>query len=223
MPARRSCRRPSSPRSRCGSRMAREPGSEGIKYEPLTARELEVLRAAQRGGLTPEICDELCIAPNTLRTHVQNITGKLRVHSKLEAVVFALRHGLVDPPTPEDRLYRSAVRRGSSPVSRSSRAACGCSPSRRCPIRPIGAGAARSARPAFGSSAAAARARRPGSCRRSRLAPLGLAPLRLRYAPQRGQRRSSANSDSIGERCRSADRTTSRRAWAWSMLPPLWR
>ena len=86
-------------------RMARETGSEGIKYEPLTARELEVLRLLSAGRTTPEICDELAIAPNTLRTHVQNITAKLHVHSKLEAVVFALRHGLVDPPTPEDRLY----------------------------------------------------------------------------------------------------------------------
>ena len=46
--------------------------------------------------------NRLFIAPNTLRTHVQNIMGKLRVHSKLEAVAFALRHRLVEPPRPED-------------------------------------------------------------------------------------------------------------------------
>jgi DNA-binding NarL/FixJ family response regulator len=86
-------------------RMARELGADGIKFEPLTARELEVLRLLSAGRTTPEICGELAIAPNTLRTHVQNITAKLHVHSKLEAVVFALRHGLVDPPSPEDRLY----------------------------------------------------------------------------------------------------------------------
>jgi two-component system nitrate/nitrite response regulator NarL len=45
------------------------------------------------------------IAPNTLRTHVQNIMGKLQVHSKLEAVAFGLRHRLVEPPRAEDALY----------------------------------------------------------------------------------------------------------------------
>jgi DNA-binding NarL/FixJ family response regulator len=72
------------------------------RTEPLTARELEVLRALTEGLSTPEICEQLFIAPNTLRTHVQNIMGKLRVHSKLEAVAFALRYRLVDPPRPED-------------------------------------------------------------------------------------------------------------------------
>jgi DNA-binding NarL/FixJ family response regulator len=75
------------------------------QIEPLTPRELEVLRALVEGLSTPEICDRLFIAPNTLRTHVQNIMGKLRVHSKLEAVAFALRHRLVEPPRSENALY----------------------------------------------------------------------------------------------------------------------
>ena len=66
--------------------------------ERLTPRELEVLRALTEGLSTPEICASLAITPNTLRTHVQNIMGKLHVHSKLGAVAFALRHGLVEPP-----------------------------------------------------------------------------------------------------------------------------
>ncbi len=69
---------------------ARDRGTERRQVEPLTARELEVLRALTDGLSTPEICERLFIAPNTLRTHVQNIMGKLRVHSKLEAVAFAL-------------------------------------------------------------------------------------------------------------------------------------
>jgi DNA-binding NarL/FixJ family response regulator len=84
---------------------ARDRTSEQQPVEALTPRELEVLRALTEGLSTPEICDRLFIAPNTLRTHVQNIMGKLRVHSKLEAVAFALRHRLVDPPRAEDRLY----------------------------------------------------------------------------------------------------------------------
>jgi DNA-binding NarL/FixJ family response regulator len=81
---------------------ARERGDERRIVEPLTPRELEVLRALTEGLSTPEICEQLFIAPNTLRTHVQNIMGKLRVHSKLEAVAFALRYRLVEPPRPED-------------------------------------------------------------------------------------------------------------------------
>jgi DNA-binding NarL/FixJ family response regulator len=81
--------------------LARERGDERRVVEPLTPRELEILRALTEGMSTPEICERLFIAPNTLRTHVQNIMGKLRVHSKLEAVAFALKYRLVDPPTPE--------------------------------------------------------------------------------------------------------------------------
>lgn len=81
--------------------VARERGDERRVVEPLTPRELEILRALTEGMSTPEICERLFIAPNTLRTHVQNIMGKLRVHSKLEAVAFALKYRLVDPPTPE--------------------------------------------------------------------------------------------------------------------------
>ena len=64
--------------------------------EQLTPREIEVLRALADGLSSKEICDRLYIAPNTLRTHVQNIMSKLRVHSKLEAVAFAVRHRIVD-------------------------------------------------------------------------------------------------------------------------------
>ena len=80
---------------------ARERGDQRRVVEPLTPRELEILRALTEGMSTPEICERLFIAPNTLRTHVQNIMGKLRVHSKLEAVAFALKYRLVDPPMPE--------------------------------------------------------------------------------------------------------------------------
>ncbi|CAN5654039.1 response regulator transcription factor [soil metagenome] len=69
--------------------------------EQLTPRELEVLTALAEGLSSPEICARLFIAQNTLRTHVQNIMSKLRVHSKLEAVAFALRHELVPLPRRE--------------------------------------------------------------------------------------------------------------------------
>jgi two-component system, NarL family, nitrate/nitrite response regulator NarL len=81
---------------------AKEKGDDRRMIEPLTPRELEVLRALTDGLSTPEICEKLYIAPNTLRTHVQNIMSKLRVHSKLEAVAFALKNRLVEPPRAED-------------------------------------------------------------------------------------------------------------------------
>ena len=80
---------------------ARDRRARQTPVEPLTPRELEVLRALTEGLSTREICDRLAIAPNTLRTHVQNIMGKLHVHSKLEAVASALRYRLVEPPRAE--------------------------------------------------------------------------------------------------------------------------
>jgi DNA-binding NarL/FixJ family response regulator len=84
---------------------ARDKGTERRQIEPLTPRELEVLKALTEGLSTPEICDRLFIAPNTLRTHVQNIMGKLRVHSKHEAVAFAIRNRQVEPPRNDAGLY----------------------------------------------------------------------------------------------------------------------
>jgi DNA-binding NarL/FixJ family response regulator len=84
---------------------ARDKTTERRQIEPLTPREIEVLKALTEGLSTPEICERLYIAPNTLRTHVQNIMGKLRVHSKLEAVAFAIRNRLVEPPRSDASLY----------------------------------------------------------------------------------------------------------------------
>ena len=72
-----------------------------IDVQDLTPRELEVLRALVEGRSSRDICAELYIAPNTLRTHVQNLLAKLRVHSKLEAVALALRNQLVEMPSRE--------------------------------------------------------------------------------------------------------------------------
>jgi DNA-binding NarL/FixJ family response regulator len=76
----------------------RDREAERLPGEGLTPRELEVLRTLTEGLATPEVCERMGISPNTLRTHVQNIMAKLGVHSKLEAVAFGLRHGLVAPP-----------------------------------------------------------------------------------------------------------------------------
>lgn len=63
----------------------------------LTDREREVLRLLAVGMRNDRIAEVLFVSPHTVRTHVQNIRTKLRVRSRLEAVVFALRHGLAKP------------------------------------------------------------------------------------------------------------------------------
>ncbi|MFB3737388.1 MAG: LuxR C-terminal-related transcriptional regulator [Candidatus Velamenicoccus archaeovorus] len=60
----------------------------------LTPRELEVLQLLSEGAGGSEIARRLHVSPNTVRTHVQGILSKLQVHSRLEAVAFAMRHGL---------------------------------------------------------------------------------------------------------------------------------
>lgn len=62
----------------------------------LTHREREVLRFLVRGKGTRELSDELFVSIHTVRNHIRNITAKLGVQSKLEAVVIALREGIVD-------------------------------------------------------------------------------------------------------------------------------
>lgn len=64
--------------------------------EPLTPRERQVLQALARGLDNRETAMQLRISPNTVRTHLQNAMSKLGVHSKLEAVVLALKYGLIE-------------------------------------------------------------------------------------------------------------------------------
>jgi PAS domain S-box-containing protein len=61
----------------------------------LSGRELEVLRRLASGASTGDIASRLSISPRTVRNHVQHVMSKLNVHSRLEAVALALRHGLL--------------------------------------------------------------------------------------------------------------------------------
>lgn len=62
----------------------------------LTRREKEVLELLVDGCDHEAVADILVISPQTARTHIQNVISKLGVHSRLEAVSLAVRHGLVD-------------------------------------------------------------------------------------------------------------------------------
>jgi PAS domain S-box-containing protein len=61
----------------------------------LTPREFELLRLTAAGMNTKAAAERLQISPATIRNHMQNIFGKLRVHSRLEAVAYATRHRLL--------------------------------------------------------------------------------------------------------------------------------
>ena len=64
----------------------------------LTERELEVLRLVAKGMNNREIAKELFISDNTVKNHVRNILEKLQLHSRMEAVLYAVREKLVDLP-----------------------------------------------------------------------------------------------------------------------------
>lgn len=73
--------------------------------EPLTARELEVLRLIAQGKSNREIAKDLVLAELTVRTHVSNVLGKLHLASRTQAALYALKEGLAsldDVPSPEE-------------------------------------------------------------------------------------------------------------------------
>ncbi len=61
----------------------------------LTARERDVLQSLADGLTDKDIGQQLHISPETARTHMVNILNKLGVKSRLQALVFAVRHGVV--------------------------------------------------------------------------------------------------------------------------------
>lgn len=65
--------------------------------EPLTPRELEVLKLVARGLTNQEIAAELVITERTVTTHVSNILTKLHLANRTQAALYAIREGLVDP------------------------------------------------------------------------------------------------------------------------------
>lgn len=74
--------------------------AERERVARLTPREAEILQGLADGLSTERLAAKLDISRNTLRTHVQNILFKLRVHSKVEALALAIRHGKVKGEEP---------------------------------------------------------------------------------------------------------------------------
>ena len=62
----------------------------------LTDRELQVLKLVAQGMSNREVAEDLFISENTVKNHVRNILEKLHLHSRMEAVVYAVREKLLD-------------------------------------------------------------------------------------------------------------------------------
>jgi NarL family two-component system response regulator LiaR len=72
--------------------------------DPLTEREVEVLRLVAQGLSNQHIATALVVGEGTVRTHVSSILGKLHLASRTQAALYALRHGLtsLDDPLPPE-------------------------------------------------------------------------------------------------------------------------
>jgi two-component system NarL family response regulator len=77
--------------------MARKDTEEQERSAPrLTNREMEVLTYVAKGMNNRDIARELFISENTVKNHVRNILEKLHLHSRMEAVVYAVREKLLE-------------------------------------------------------------------------------------------------------------------------------
>jgi len=64
--------------------------------DPLTGREVEILKLVAKGLPNQDIADQLVISERTVRTHVTNILSKLQLANRTQAALYALREGLAD-------------------------------------------------------------------------------------------------------------------------------
>ncbi|MGD8584331.1 MAG: response regulator transcription factor [Chloroflexota bacterium] len=77
-------------------REMRQPTDLPPADDPLTPREMDVLKLVAKGMGNQEIGEELVVSVQTVRTHVSNILGKLHVANRTQAALFALREGIAD-------------------------------------------------------------------------------------------------------------------------------
>jgi two-component system, NarL family, response regulator LiaR len=71
-----------------------QPPKNSPTDQPLTGREVEVLRMVAQGKSNRQISDELVLSLGTVRAHLSNILGKLHLASRTQATLYALREGL---------------------------------------------------------------------------------------------------------------------------------
>jgi NarL family two-component system response regulator LiaR len=71
-----------------------QPVKQPLTPDPLTEREVDVVRLVARGLSNRQIADQLVIGEATVRTHVGNILNKLHLANRVQATLYALREGL---------------------------------------------------------------------------------------------------------------------------------
>lgn len=71
-----------------------KPAKAEAGFERLTHRELEILRELAQGKSNQEIADSLSLAEKTVRNYVSAVLTKLNCSNRIEAITYALRHGL---------------------------------------------------------------------------------------------------------------------------------
>lgn len=70
--------------------------AERIQYQVMTEREMEVLHEMAKGKSNAEIGDALCVTEGTVKFHINHILSKLDVSDRTQAVLLAIKRGLVD-------------------------------------------------------------------------------------------------------------------------------
>lgn len=81
------------------------PIKKPLTTDPLTERELDILRLIAQGCSNKDIAEKLVIAEMTVRTHVSNILSKLHLASRTQAALYALKEGIAsldDVPVAEE-------------------------------------------------------------------------------------------------------------------------
>jgi DNA-binding NarL/FixJ family response regulator len=72
-------------------------GARNERFAELTARELEVLTLIARGRSNSEIAGELYLSEATVKTHITRVLQKLGVRDRVQSVIVAYEHGLIQP------------------------------------------------------------------------------------------------------------------------------
>lgn len=78
----------------------RQPARQPLTEEPLTQREVEILKLVAEGLTNQEIADRLVVSERTVRAHVSNILAKLHLANRTQAALYALREGIASLDDP---------------------------------------------------------------------------------------------------------------------------
>jgi two-component system NarL family response regulator len=78
------------------TRLSKQADSKQAPAPRLTDREMEVLKLVAKGQSNRDIAKGLFISENTVKNHIRNILEKLHLHSRMEAVVYAVREKLLE-------------------------------------------------------------------------------------------------------------------------------